>query len=43
MSGLNSFKSASAKAPDAAEALIKFLSAPAAAATLRSKGVEPAI
>ena len=34
--------SAAAKAPDAAEALIKFLSAPAAAATLRSKGVEPA-
>jgi len=34
--------SASAKAPDAAEALIAFLSAPSAAATLRANGVEPA-
>jgi molybdate transport system substrate-binding protein len=34
--------SVAAKAPDAAKALITFLSAPAAAATLRSKGVEPA-
>ena len=34
--------SASSKAPDAAKALIQFLSAPSAAATLRSKGVDPA-
>jgi molybdate transport system substrate-binding protein len=33
--------SATAKEPDAAKALIAFLSAPAAAATLRAKGVEP--
>jgi molybdate transport system substrate-binding protein len=33
---------ASAKEPDAAKALIRFLSAPAAAPTLRAKGVEPA-
>ena len=31
----------SAKEPDAAKALIRFLTAPAAAATLRSKGVDP--
>jgi molybdate transport system substrate-binding protein len=34
--------SASTKEPEAAKALIRFLSAPAAAATLRAKGVEPA-
>jgi molybdate transport system substrate-binding protein len=34
--------SASAKEVDAAKALIRFLTAPAAAATLRAKGVEPA-
>jgi len=34
--------SASAKQPDTAKALIAFLTAPSAAATLRSKGVEPA-
>jgi molybdate transport system substrate-binding protein len=34
--------SASAKEPEAGQALIKFLSAPAAAATLKAKGVEPA-
>jgi molybdate transport system substrate-binding protein len=34
--------SASAKEPDAAKALIGFLSAPAAAATLKAMGVEPA-
>ena len=34
--------SASTKQPEAAKALIKFLSAPAAAATLKAKGVEPA-
>ena len=33
--------SAAAKEPDAARALIRFLSAPAAAQTLRAKGVEP--
>ncbi len=33
--------SASTKEPDAAKALIRFLSAPAAAPTLRSKGVDP--
>lgn len=33
--------SAAAKQPDTAKALIRFLSAPAAAATLRAKGVEP--
>ncbi len=33
--------SAATKQPDTAKALIAFLSAPAAAATLRSKGVEP--
>jgi molybdate transport system substrate-binding protein len=32
---------ASAKEPDAAKALIRFLSAPSAAPTLRAKGVEP--
>ncbi|HSP50035.1 MAG TPA: substrate-binding domain-containing protein [Pseudolabrys sp.] len=32
---------ASARQPEAAKALIKFLSGPAAAATLRAKGVEP--
>jgi molybdate transport system substrate-binding protein len=32
----------SAKEPDAARALVRFLSAPEAAATLRAKGVEPA-
>lgn len=34
--------SASAKAPDAAMALIAFLTAPSAAVTLKAKGVEPA-
>ncbi len=34
--------SASTKQPEAAKALIRFLSAPAAAATLKAKGVEPA-
>jgi molybdate transport system substrate-binding protein len=34
--------SASTTQPEAAKALIKFLSAPAAAATLKAKGVEPA-
>jgi molybdate transport system substrate-binding protein len=34
--------SASTKQPAAAKALIQFLSAPSAAATLRAKGVEPA-
>ncbi|MGH6664855.1 MAG: substrate-binding domain-containing protein [Pseudolabrys sp.] len=34
--------SAATKEPDAAKALIAFLSAPSAAATLRAKGVEPA-
>ena len=33
--------STSAKQPETAKALIRFLTAPAAAATLRSKGVEP--
>jgi molybdate transport system substrate-binding protein len=33
---------ASTKEPDAAKALIKFLSAPASAATLKASGVEPA-
>jgi len=33
--------SASSKEPDAAKALIRFLSAPAAAPTLRAKGVDP--
>lgn len=33
--------SAAAKVPEAAKALIAFLSAPAAAATLKAKGVEP--
>lgn len=33
----------SAKEPDAARALVRFLSAPEAAATLRAKGVEPAV
>jgi molybdate transport system substrate-binding protein len=33
---------ASAQQPDAAKALIRFLTAPAAAATLKAKGVEPA-
>jgi molybdate transport system substrate-binding protein len=33
--------SASAKEPDAAKALIRFLTAPTAAATLRAKGVDP--
>jgi len=33
--------STSAKQPEAAKALIRFLTAPAAAATLRAKGVEP--
>jgi ABC-type molybdate transport system substrate-binding protein len=33
--------SAAAKQPQAAKALIGFLSAPAAAATLKAKGVEP--
>src|SRR5690242_8258909 len=33
--------SAAAKQPDAAKALIRFLSAPAAAATLKANGVEP--
>jgi len=33
--------SASAKEAEAAKALIRFLTAPAAAATLRAKGVEP--
>ncbi|MFY9756218.1 MAG: substrate-binding domain-containing protein, partial [Pseudolabrys sp.] len=32
---------AAAKEPDAAQALIRFLSAPAAAPTLRAKGVDP--
>jgi molybdate transport system substrate-binding protein len=34
--------SAAAKAPDTAMALIAFLTAPSAAATLKAKGVEPA-
>lgn len=34
--------SASAKEPEAAKALIRFLTAPAAASTLKAKGVEPA-
>ena len=34
--------SAATKQPEAAKALIKFLTAPAAAATLKAKGVEPA-
>jgi len=34
--------SASSAQPETAKALIKFLTAPAAAATLRAKGVEPA-
>jgi molybdate transport system substrate-binding protein len=34
--------SASTKEPEAAKALIRFLSAPAAAATLRAKGIAPA-
>lgn len=34
--------SASTKEPEAAKALIRFLSAPSAAATLKAKGVEPA-
>jgi molybdate transport system substrate-binding protein len=34
--------SASTTQPEAAKALIKFLNAPAAAATLKAKGVEPA-
>jgi molybdate transport system substrate-binding protein len=34
--------STSAKQPETAKALIRFLTAPAAAATLRAKGVEPA-
>jgi molybdate transport system substrate-binding protein len=33
--------SASTKEPDVAKALIRFLSAPAAAPTLRAKGVDP--
>jgi molybdate transport system substrate-binding protein len=33
----------SAKEPEAAKALVRFLSAPEAAATLRAKGVEPAV
>jgi molybdate transport system substrate-binding protein len=33
--------SASTKEPDAAKALIRFLSAPGAAATLKAKGVDP--
>jgi len=33
--------SASAKEPGAARALIRFLTAPSAAATLRAKGVDP--
>jgi molybdate transport system substrate-binding protein len=33
--------STSAKQPETAKALIRFLTAPAAAATLRAKGVEP--
>jgi molybdate transport system substrate-binding protein len=32
---------AAAKEPDAAKALIRFLSGPAAAPTLRAKGVDP--
>jgi molybdate transport system substrate-binding protein len=40
--GFASGLSTSSKEPEAAKALIKFLSAPAAAATLRAKGVEPA-
>jgi molybdate transport system substrate-binding protein len=39
--GFASGLSASAKEPDAAKALIRFLSAPAAAPTLRAKGVDP--
>jgi molybdate transport system substrate-binding protein len=34
--------STAAKEPEAGKALVRFLSAPAAAATLRAKGVEPA-
>jgi len=33
--------SASAKEPDAAKSLIRFMTAPSAAATLRAKGVDP--
>jgi len=33
--------STGAKQPDAGKALIRFLSAPAAAATLKANGVEP--
>lgn len=40
--GFASGLSTSTKEPEAAKALIKFLSAPAAAGTLRAKGVEPA-
>ncbi|HZL41200.1 MAG TPA: substrate-binding domain-containing protein [Pseudolabrys sp.] len=40
--GFSSGLSASTKQPEAAKALIRFLSAPAAAATLRAKGVDPA-
>lgn len=40
--GFASGLSASTKQPEAAKALIRFLSAPAAAATLKAKGVDPA-
>src|SRR5665213_1013130 len=40
--GFASGLSASTKQPEAAKAVIRFLSAPAAAATLRAKGVDPA-
>jgi len=33
--------SASAKEPDVAKSLIRFMTAPSAAATLRAKGVDP--
>jgi molybdate transport system substrate-binding protein len=40
--GFTAGLSASTKEPEAAKALIRFLSAPSAAATLKAKGVEPA-
>jgi hypothetical protein len=41
MSAFDPVVGASAKEPGAAKALIRFLTAPAAAATLRAKGVDP--
>jgi len=40
--GFASGLGASTKEPDAAKALIRYLSSPAAAATLRKNGVDPA-